>query len=185
MIVFYGVSVAIEVLLSPRHQDQAFVRDVKNIISALVYNLLLELPQFVFIQEFLKASDRLEPPWQAALSVYFHLWRRLLVGQCWGGSINSISSLSHFRGMLYRNHQKRRYVLLSRQKVYYQWSSCIFWRFRIGPLQRIPLQRSRGIGRSTWANSTLVHHLFILWFHHLVHWVTSLIIFEVWQLLHK
>lgn len=55
MIVFYGVSVAIEVLLSPRHQDQAFVRDVKNIISALVYILLLMLPQFVFIQEFLKA----------------------------------------------------------------------------------------------------------------------------------
>ena len=55
MIVFYEASVAIEVLLSLRHKDQAFVRDVKNIISALVYNLLLMLLQFVFIQEFRKA----------------------------------------------------------------------------------------------------------------------------------
>ena len=185
MIVFSEVelSVVIAVLLSLRHRVQVVIRAVKNIISAPVYNLLT-LQMLLFVQVFRKALVHWGPPWRAVSSICFNLWKKLLVGQCWDGSINSIASLFRFRGMLYRNHQKRHCVLLSRQKVYYLLSSCISWRFRIGPLQRTHLQLLQGIGRSAWASFTLVHHLFILWFHHLVHWDTLLTVFKEWQSIH-
>ena len=56
MIVFSEVelSVVIAVLLSPRRRVQVIIRAVKNIISALVYNLLT-LQMLLFVQVFRKA----------------------------------------------------------------------------------------------------------------------------------
>ena len=75
MIVFYELAafVVTWVLLSLRRLDHEFVRAVKNIITALVYNLLLMQQQFLFVQVFRKVSIHSGLPSRAALSVCFHL----------------------------------------------------------------------------------------------------------------